>query len=473
MNRSSDTSGFFASQRLHRLGVAGLVATCLWLYYRSPLKDPLLIGCGLLIVVLSALPALEWARLHRQWFPAFEIFMLTVVNFYAMPMLAGNPPIFAFSDAVIWQAATAVLIFQAVAIAGFALVRWRPAQQSWLVESLLPDSILRNMQIGLWLNTVYLYTANFTDLIPWQLSSAFRAIFFGVGIMSLFIQSRLWGLGVLTTTEKAVIILNLAAQILLLFSGLYLIQGVSLFVLAVIGYTTASRRVPVVLVGVVLVAVAILHNGKSRMREIYWHEDMRHPTLTDLPAFYSQWITVGMVASERQEEKNRTLTENLFERASLFQMLCLVVDRVPSYDPYLYGESYADIPALLIPRLLWPEKPSTLLSNVRLALYFHLVDEDSALKVSIAFGPLAEAYANFGLIGMAMVGLCIGGAFKYVSLLSVGAPQLSAVGLFIILLTAWSFQVEQVAATWITSLFQASIVVLGIPLFYRFFVGKK
>ncbi|HTX64330.1 MAG TPA: hypothetical protein VMD31_01035 [Opitutaceae bacterium] len=465
---ASSQQEFFASQRLHRFGVLALVAAEIWLYFRTPLKDPWLVGGGLLIVFLSAWPALEWARHHRQWFPAFEIFMLTLVNFYAMPLLAGNPPGFTFDDGVYWQAATAVLLFQLAAIVGFNLPRWQPRLRPWVSESLLPESMLRYTNLGLWLNTLYLYVANFTDLVPWELVGTIRAIFFGIGIMSVFIQSRLWGLGQLTLAEKVTVVVNLLMQMVLLFSSLYLIQGLSLFVLAVIGYTTACRRIPVVLAAAVLVVVAVLHNGKGHMREIYWDEGMKAPTLSDLPSFYSQWVSMGLTASKQQEVKNRSLAENLFERASLFQMLCLVVDRVPAYEPYLYGESYVDIPALLIPRPFWPEKPSTLLSNVRLALYFHLVDEDSALKVSIAFGPLAEAYANFGLIGMAVLGLCIGLSAKVISLVSVGAPQLSTVGLFVILLTAWAFQVEQVAATWITSLFQAAVVVVGVPLLYRF-----
>lgn len=472
MTQPPKLPAFFASQRLHRFGVVGLVAACLWFYYRSPLKDPLLVGCGLLIIVLSTWPALEWARRHRAWFPAFEIFMLTTVNFYAIPLLAGHPSVFSFTDADTWQAALAVLTFQVVALIAFSATNWQPTPNSRLVESLLPESLLGYAQIGLWLNTVYLCIASFTVLIPWQLQGTLRAIFYGLGIMSVFIQSRLWGLGALTNEGKAVMCGNLFAQTAILFSGLYLIQGMSLFILAMIGYTTASRRIPIVLVAVVVMIVAVLHNGKSRMREIYWQGSMRPPTLTELPAFYTQWFRIGAAKSEKQEELHRSLTENLFERASLFQMLCLVVDRVPAYDPYLYGESYVDVPALLIPRLFWPDKPSTLLSNVRLALYFGLVDQDSALQVSIAFGPLAEAYANFGLLGLALLGLCIGVSFKSVSLLSVGAPQLSAIGLFVILLTAWSFQVEMAAATWITSLFQASVVVLGVPFLYRFLFRK-
>ena len=80
---------------------------------------------------------------------------------------------------------------------------------------------------------------------------------------------------------------------------------------------------------------------------------------------------------------------------------------------------------------------------------------------------------NFGLVGLGLLGAVIGVGYKLVCTLSTDASQLSAIGLFVILLTAWSFQNEMVAATWISSLFQASVVVLGIPLGFRAFLSSR
>jgi hypothetical protein len=150
-------------------------------------------------------------------------------------------------------------------------------------------------------------------------------------------------------------------------------------------------------------------------------------------------------------------------------MMCLSVDRVPAKLPYLEGESYVDIPAQIIPRFMWPEKPSSLLANVRLALHFNLVSIDSAFKVSIAFGTIAEAYINFGYIGVGVLGVLFGMALKRISQLAETASQFSALGILMILLTAWSFQIELVLATWLSSLFQAAVVCIGLPLVYRRF----
>jgi hypothetical protein len=461
-----------ASLRLYRFGLVGLIVACGWLYVQSPLKDPLLIGSGIGIVVLGAWPMLEWARHSRPWFPAFEIFMLTTINYYALPLLAGHPAVLAFSDAATWKAATGVLVLQTTAVAGFGLNRWRPIARSWLTEPLLADRLLRHAQTGLCLNTLYLVLANFTDLLVGPFEGTYRAIFFGIGIVCMFIQFRRWGAGGLANANKTIAAANLTAQIILLFSGLYLVQGMSLFILAMIGYVTASRRVPIVVIIVAVGVTAVLHNGKSSMRALYWENNQPALRLTELPAFFAQWIRLGLASTHEEANKNRTLTANLVERASLFQMLCLVVDRVPEHDPYLYGQSYIDIPAVLIPRFLWPGKPSSLEANVRLALYFGLVDEDTATKVSIGFGQPAEAYVNFGLIGLALLGTAMGVGYRFVCTLSIGASQLSTIGVFVILLTAWSFQAEMVAATWISSLFQAAMAVAGIPLGFRILFGS-
>jgi hypothetical protein len=133
----------------------------------------------------------------------------------------------------------------------------------------------------------------------------------------------------------------------------------------------------------------------------------------------------------------------------------------------LYGESYKYIFVQVVPSFLWPGKPSSLLSNVLLAIHYGLVAPDSPTSVSIAFGMIAEAYANFGILGCGLLGLVLGYGYKRVTLAAVGCPQFSALGLLTILLAAWSIQVEQIFATWLISLIQAAAIVIGLPLIFR------
>jgi len=80
---------------------------------------------------------------------------------------------------------------------------------------------------------------------------------------------------------------------------------------------------------------------------------------------------------------------------------------------------------------------------------------------------IAESYANFGLIGCACLGGLLGFGFKKITVAAIGCPQFSAMGLLTILLAAWSFQAEQIFATWFISFLQAAVVVIGVPIAIR------
>lgn len=420
------------------------------------------------IVVLAAVPALNWARTGAAYFPVFEVFMLTNIPFYGISLLAGPQDDIAFSDKATLEAAVAMLVYQVCAVATFMRASAQPSRSPMLTSNLIPPAAMRFAQTGLWVNSAYLYINGFTDYIPSELKILAGAIFSGVGIVSLFVEMRLWGAGELTSGGKGVVVLNLLIQLLFLFRDLYLIAGLSLFLLALVGYTSTSRRVPIAVIALVLPIIAILHNGKSAMRHQYWESKQPMPGLTELPAFFQQWFERGLSKDLNEgDPTSSNLAGRLLQRASLFQMLCLVTERTPDPRPFLSGESYLYIPAQLIPSFLWPDKPSSMLSNVLLAIHYRLVPEDNPTNVSIAFGMVAESYANFGIIGNAAIGILLGLFYKRVTVAGLGASQFSALGLLTILLGAWSFQVEQILATWLVSLLQASIVVIGVPLAVR------
>ncbi|MBC8039408.1 MAG: hypothetical protein H7Y06_02605 [Opitutaceae bacterium] len=460
-----------SSYRLFKLGCAAVLAGSALAWWRSSAEDPLQLYIGLAILILGCLPGLQWARHGRPWFPCFEISMLTCVVFYAVPLLTQSDGIKNYSNSVTETSGLMVITYLASAVLAFNAVRTPRTAPYWASTKLLPDEIGRFLPAGLFINTTYILLNRFTDLIPYNFLGTLRAICFGLGIITAFIMAREWGRDRLTQNQKTLFVSCLLVQVLVLFSHLYLINGMSLLILAGIGYTTSRRRLPWLTIVICLPVIAILHNGKSKMREIYWGETatVKLPSASGLPAFFTQWIEFGLQKNEEGESTN--LAGKLAERASLFQMICMSVDQVPSLRPHLLGESYVDIPAQVIPRFLWPDKPSSLLSNVRLAIYFNLVDPDNPMTTSIAFGIISESYVNLGFWGVIAIGSLTGFGFKHIVLRSVGTPLFSTLGIFMILLTAWSFQAEQVAATWLASLFQASVISIGVPLAWKKFFG--
>ena len=148
-------------------------------------------------------------------------------------------------------------------------------------------------------------------------------------------------------------------------------------------------------------------------------------------------------------------------------MLCLVVHYSPDNLPYLDGETYGHVLPQLVPRFFWPDKPRSHVSTYRLSTYYGLQEEDATQTTTIAFGLPTEAYANFGFFGLAGLGLLFGFVFRKLQHFAAHSPMFSPAGLMMIILCAWSLNAELTMAAWISSLYQALIVAIGIPLALR------
>jgi len=454
-------------RRLFYGGLALLGLTLGYYFFNAEVSSPAELDEGLAIIVLAALPALRWARRATYEFPVFEVFMLTGVNIYALPLLNGQSQLQIYSDAVVNQAASVVLLFQIIAIITHAATRGHPRTTPFWTEEVISRDTGKYLGYGLVLTTIYIGIANFSDVIPSDLKAPLRAVFYGIGIISAFIQGRRWGQDDLAYQEKIFFIANIALQVAFNFATLYLIQGISVIVLTLLGYVSGGKRPPIVAMAIVLPLIALLHNGKSTMREKYWEtEGAAMPALADLPGFFTEWIHDGMESHQKSG-----LTNNLIQRTSLFQMTCLVVDKSPDQLPFLNGKTYGQIPGQFVPKFFWAEKPVANISTYTLSIYYGLQRPEDTLKTTIAFGLLAEAYANFGFYGAGLLAFVFAFCLKKYGLWAQQSPILSYAGLLLVLLMAWSFQTEMTLSIWLSSLFQATVTVLGIPLVMRHFLG--
>jgi len=461
-----------ASRRLYYWGIMALIATCIWFINENGWEVDSYTIFGIAILTLASRPALIWAKDNRTWFPAFEIAILTCIPFYSIPLLSHHPELRYYPEGVITQSSIFVILYIIVSSISFSLPKRHVKANRIFSDSLLPIKSYHLIPWGIALTNIQTLIDKFTHIIPSELSRIIAALFFGIGTLSIFITSRLWAVQLLNLRQKVFFLANIALQITLLFSSLYLITGISIFSLAFISYSMSKRSVPWIALLTFLPIISILHLGKSQMREIYWEKNIQKESrsIEHLPSFFAEWIGYGLQA-KRIERQTHTHQHTIFERASLMHMICLSVDRVPRERDYLQGESYLDIPSAFIPRILWKNKPSTITSTHRLGAHLGLVREEDFSSVSIAFGMLAEAYINFGVWGVIGLGGIFGFSFKRIALLAKNASQFSALGILSILLTAWSFQVESTAATWISSLFQAVVCCIGLPIVYRLFTS--
>lgn len=457
-------------QVLFRTGTLGLALLIGYYASVAQVEDPLHLYLGIIIMVLAIVPSLQWAERAKFSLPIFEVFMITGLNTYAIPLLAGHEQLERFDSRVVTTAAMAVIAFQLTAIATYAAVTASPARDASLRRELIGKDASRFLTTGLFLATAYTVVNQFTDWIPYEYNGLIRAVAFALGILASFLQSRRWGTGELKPAERPLLVILVLIQALAGASSLMLINAIPILLLCLLGYVSGARRIPILPIITLLPLLAVLHNGKAAMREKYWGPNGNERIdikVGDVPGLYTEWFSMGL--ETREDVKERGRNAKLLERTSLLHILCLVVSITPERQPYLDGKTYADIPGQFVPRILWPEKPGAHVSTSTLSIYYGLQTEEDTAKTTIGFGLLAEAYANFGIVGTILVGLAFAAFFKKAVGWGADSPMLSYPGLLLVVLIAWSFQTEYTVSLWVSSLFQAVVVVLGVPALVRHF----
>ena len=107
-------------------------------------------------------------------------------------------------------------------------------------------------------------------------------------------------------------------------------------------------------------------------------------------------------------ESSNGLAGETISRLSLLTQAAHVLDWTPQIVPFQHGKTYYYMAITLIPRFLWPEKPSMSEANQFYQVAYGLTRENELSKVSIAVGFLTEGYINFGWGGVAVVTFCVG-----------------------------------------------------------------
>jgi hypothetical protein len=102
-------------------------------------------------------------------------------------------------------------------------------------------------------------------------------------------------------------------------------------------------------------------------------------------------------------EQIRRLSNTTLSRFDLLRQTAHVIEFTPSRIPYQYGSLYSYIGVTLIPRFLWPDKPSVNDANRWYQVKYGLTDPQNLSTVSIAVGTVAESYINFGWFGPLLI----------------------------------------------------------------------
>jgi hypothetical protein len=237
-------------------------------------------------------------------------------------------------------------------------------------------------------------------------------------------------------------------------SNLFLLGGAMNLAAVMLGYVLATKRLPWFGFAMVFALLSILNAGKYSVREAYWahnSQSVQNASLGQVPGMLIDWLVEGISKVGSSSTLNNP---SLLERTSLLHMVLTVQEATPKIIPYLEGETYAMLPEMMVPRFVDPEKiESQAVLNLLSVRYGRETVEDTA-KTTIGWGMVAEAYANFGNLGVIAVGAVFGVLCGFLMRLSATAGATSVAMLIAIASTLTLCNVEGDFSYIMVTLFQ-------------------
>ena len=383
---------------------------------------------------------------------------MTFVVKYAFPLAGDDRMITIYSDEQGMVAGLTVCLFLLIGTAAWYWVSgWFPQARGsiramdqgrgdLLFIGFILAAVLFNLSsVGQWF-----YIEGWISII--------RAAAFGLAAVGIFVLSYRAGARELSVPKRCAFFVALGLLLISHSMGLLLIDVMVATTFAMAAYVIGGGGLPWRIAPVLLAIFAILHQGKDEMRTEYWQRDYYKPVqIYEYPEFMLKWIDHGF--EELTSPPREDASWSLSQRVAMIPLLLKVQAETPDMYPFMNGATYEVIPELLIPRIFNPGKLSAHEGSHRLSIYYGLQTREGTETSTIAWGPLNEAYANFGMLGVIGLAVLAGVLNGAIAKAAAGVPVVSLRMLVAIVFTAMALQVEWTAGVYVGAVFQALIVI--------------
>ena len=445
-----------------KAGATVVFVFALWSFVDSPSWA----GVGSTVVAATALlPAYLWCSGRVPGVPLYPLFALSFLWTYAYPLISAHPIIALYSDEAALIAGALVGAFLLLGTIAWFLVASNPKKLPPRIRAMVPGkgdylfsaliamaALLTMSVVGQWFE------------LEAGLFAIFRAALFGLSSVGIFALAYRWGKGELHGAKKYAFVASLAVYIASQCSTLYLVSGIVATILALVGYSTGRRIVPWSWIIAFALVFAIFHAGKGDMRDHYWYPTPEPIQAWNYPHLFSRWIQTGIETFIAPGPGPSA--QPLYERVSLVHLLLKVLDETPDRVPYLNGKTYAIVPELLIPRIFSADKIAAHAGTTMLSTHYGLQSLEDTHSTTIGWGLVNESVANFGVLGIVLLAVLIGGVYGWVTRFSVNAPILSLRMLVAITFMVFAVQTEFTAGVYVSALFQSLVSLFALSLWF-------
>ncbi len=415
---------FIKSRRSIVTGVLVFAAICLIYMPEGASLTNLLLGSG--IVLFASVPMLQWLRQQQREdnIPFFQFFFFSHAVNFGFSVFQGRLAfrgIFGIPDEIVTETLLIVLVGMAALLAGWNLGRIFRLKLPFDYH-LDERRFIRLLLVYLGFYSFFLVFQRFSigDMLRAASGNLFEYMLGATGLVSIFYLSGYQAQNKLSKRQNQ---LFWGAVIVSLFSGLssgWLSKCIAPIFALVLGRLSKGGHFSRRIVIVAAVLVLFLQVGKNAFRQMTWHGAMGGvvaESITDIPVLVSSWFSASAASLQRIDEQDRMGNAVLttFRRFNHLEWFSWVVSQTPGSLPYLEGYSYNDLYLFLVPRFIWPDKPTNMDKANFIALRYGWIDPSQVGNQAVTPGLMDEAFINFGVSGVIIVMAAIGALFGVLS----------------------------------------------------------
>jgi hypothetical protein len=445
------------------LSIDALVLLVLW-FSAEPTLDMEHKLMGILLGMLTLYPFYRWSKLEDKPVPFLELVALHFFLIMVPPVFLGPIEFIGawLQTETSGENLTRLMVIVIIGIfslyAGYRLadLKGRLSLPAFHIDWERSANFL----------LFYLLIASFSTLfeaqIPTTLKKLTHLIFFVNGSVAVYALSIAWHSNHLPNSKKLT-----AAGLILLFSTICLSTGwLSSFIYPLIalliGEVQITHRIPWRKIALLILLIVVLSITKAAFREKYWQGSMGlrdRGGVADAVGRAQDWMRKSL-----QEVSNikKGAHETATVRANHLAFMGHVVQMTPEVLPYYDGFTYRQIIPMLLPRFIWPDKPSTMDLTNEVALRYGWLSPLLVGRVAVSAGLMDEAYMNYGVGGVVLV-MFLFGAFIRIMTDTFGDRHrgLGWQLLFVGFLFGGGLMVTWMASSYLAGLWQ-TLLVLGI-----------
>jgi hypothetical protein len=365
---------------------------------------------GLLLLVLTLWPWVRWFQLPQRRLPWFETLNLHLFAVYVPPIFLAEIVFegVGFSHHIAQSTLTTTLLLLVLGVGAFQgvflfLQRQAPAvlrPRHFDVSRLATGSLL------------YLALAAFGPILlpqfPGSLAKLSHLLFQVNAGVATYLLSAQFHAGRLSSPQRTAFHGILAVFLILSLASGWLTFAVFPVYCYLLADVQLRKRIPWLSLAAVALGIVAFNATKSAFREIYWGEHMGGDRITSLDEGFSRATDWFRLTVEEEVDLVEAPRETLITRLNNLAFLAHVVRWTPDRREHLGWSTYATVPAMFIPRLVWPDKPSVMLVANEIAVSYGALAEWQVGKVALDIGLFTEAYIAFGLFGGLLMGAFLG-----------------------------------------------------------------